>query len=242
MRPLIASMTTLALNSELWGRRLLLGGRPFQGRYPPLEVNAGPCPEKPDHLSWRWSKRPRRWRTTSAGPAARTTRNAGPTIASRRRRRPHGWPLGSWLGRGLPSLPFRAKQGAQLFQGGMPEQPFHHLPQFASQIGRSALCGLVAAVAVRRTAGPVIDHLSLQCKAWLHCGESGRFPVSSSTPEELLAAQGWSRNERDTPACVRLCSALYANALASWKPKPKPCPSTSTRRLLRSCSTRPVRP
>ena len=50
MRPLIASMATLALNSGLWVRRLLIGGSPFQGRYPASEVNDGTCPEKPDHL------------------------------------------------------------------------------------------------------------------------------------------------------------------------------------------------
>ena len=32
-------------------RRLLIGGSPFQGRYPASEVNDGPCPEKPDHLT-----------------------------------------------------------------------------------------------------------------------------------------------------------------------------------------------
>ena len=31
-------------------RRLLIGGSPFQGRYPASEVNDGGCPEKPDHL------------------------------------------------------------------------------------------------------------------------------------------------------------------------------------------------
>ncbi|QPN65882.1 hypothetical protein [Synechococcus sp. CBW1006] len=32
-------------------RRLLIGGSPFQGRYPASEVNDGACPEKPDHLT-----------------------------------------------------------------------------------------------------------------------------------------------------------------------------------------------
>jgi hypothetical protein len=32
-------------------RRLLIGGSPFQGRYPASEVNDGDCPEKPDHLT-----------------------------------------------------------------------------------------------------------------------------------------------------------------------------------------------
>jgi hypothetical protein len=50
LRPLIASMATLALNSGLWVRRLLIGGSPFQGRCPASEVNDGGCPEKPDHL------------------------------------------------------------------------------------------------------------------------------------------------------------------------------------------------
>ena len=53
LRPLIASMATLALNSGLWVRRLLIGGSPFQGRCPASEVNDGGCPEKPDHLSYR---------------------------------------------------------------------------------------------------------------------------------------------------------------------------------------------
>jgi hypothetical protein len=61
LRPLIASMATLALNSGLWVRRLLnscgegcaYGGSPFQGRCPASEVNDGGCPEKPDHLSPR---------------------------------------------------------------------------------------------------------------------------------------------------------------------------------------------
>jgi len=30
---------------------LLIGGSPFQGRYPASEVNDGDCPEKPDHLN-----------------------------------------------------------------------------------------------------------------------------------------------------------------------------------------------
>ena len=59
LRPLIASMATLALNSGLWVRRLLnsfgegyaYGGSPFQGRCPASEVNDGGCPEKPDHLT-----------------------------------------------------------------------------------------------------------------------------------------------------------------------------------------------
>jgi hypothetical protein len=51
LRPLIASMATLALNSGLWVRRLLIGGSPFQGRCPASEVNDGGCPEKPVHLS-----------------------------------------------------------------------------------------------------------------------------------------------------------------------------------------------
>jgi hypothetical protein len=58
LRPLIASMATLALNSGLWVRRFLnscgegcaYGGSPFQGRCPASEVNDGGCPEKPDHL------------------------------------------------------------------------------------------------------------------------------------------------------------------------------------------------
>ena len=50
LRPLIASMATLALNSGLWVRRLLIGGSPYQGWYPASEVNDGGCPEKPDHL------------------------------------------------------------------------------------------------------------------------------------------------------------------------------------------------
>jgi hypothetical protein len=36
-------------------RRLLIGGSPFQGRYPASEVNDGTCPEKPDHLMLMWS-------------------------------------------------------------------------------------------------------------------------------------------------------------------------------------------
>jgi len=32
-------------------RRLLIGGSPFQGRYPASEVNDGACPEKPVHLT-----------------------------------------------------------------------------------------------------------------------------------------------------------------------------------------------
>jgi hypothetical protein len=43
-------MATLAMNSGLWVRRLLIGGSPFQGRYPASEVNDGTCPEKTDHL------------------------------------------------------------------------------------------------------------------------------------------------------------------------------------------------
>jgi hypothetical protein len=59
LRPLIASMATLALNSGLWVRRLLnscgeccaYARSPFQGRCPASEVNDGCCPEKPDHLT-----------------------------------------------------------------------------------------------------------------------------------------------------------------------------------------------
>ena len=51
LRPLIASMATLALNSGLWVRRLLIGGSTFQGWYPASEVNDRGCPEKPDHLT-----------------------------------------------------------------------------------------------------------------------------------------------------------------------------------------------
>jgi len=46
-------MATLALNSGLWVRRLLIGGSPVQGRYPASEVNDGTCPEKPVHLTLR---------------------------------------------------------------------------------------------------------------------------------------------------------------------------------------------
>ncbi|MFN5116790.1 MAG: hypothetical protein ACK5FE_04745, partial [Cyanobacteriota bacterium] len=46
----IASMATLALNSGLWVRRLLIGGSPDQGRYPASETNDGACPEKPVQL------------------------------------------------------------------------------------------------------------------------------------------------------------------------------------------------
>ena len=48
---MIASMATLALNSGLWVRRLLIGGSADQGRYPASQVNDGACPEKPVHLS-----------------------------------------------------------------------------------------------------------------------------------------------------------------------------------------------
>jgi len=50
LRPLIASMATLALNSGLWVRRLLIGGSPDQGRCPASEVNDVACPEKPVHI------------------------------------------------------------------------------------------------------------------------------------------------------------------------------------------------
>ena len=36
LRPLIASMATLALNSGLWVRRLLIGGSPLSGVVPRL--------------------------------------------------------------------------------------------------------------------------------------------------------------------------------------------------------------
>lgn len=51
LRPLIASMATLVLNSGLWVRRLRICGSPIQGRGSASQVNDGPCPEKPDHLS-----------------------------------------------------------------------------------------------------------------------------------------------------------------------------------------------
>jgi hypothetical protein len=41
LRPLIASMATLALNSGLWVRHLLIGGSPFQGRCPPQRLTMG---------------------------------------------------------------------------------------------------------------------------------------------------------------------------------------------------------
>jgi hypothetical protein len=36
LRPLIAPMATLALNSGLWVRRVLMGGNPFSGVVPRL--------------------------------------------------------------------------------------------------------------------------------------------------------------------------------------------------------------
>jgi len=51
LRPLIASMATLALNSGLWVRRLLISGSPDQGRCRASEVNDGASPEKPVHLN-----------------------------------------------------------------------------------------------------------------------------------------------------------------------------------------------
>jgi putative transposase len=44
-------MATLALNSGLWVRRLLMGGSHHQGWYPYSEVNDGTCPEKSVHLT-----------------------------------------------------------------------------------------------------------------------------------------------------------------------------------------------
>ena len=44
-------MATLALNSGLWVRRLLIVGSPGQGPYPASEVNDGPCPENSVHLT-----------------------------------------------------------------------------------------------------------------------------------------------------------------------------------------------
>jgi hypothetical protein len=48
LRPLIASMATLALNSGLWVRRLLIGGSPVQGQYPQglLEVTPMAVPSQ----------------------------------------------------------------------------------------------------------------------------------------------------------------------------------------------------
>jgi hypothetical protein len=54
LRPPIASMATLALNSGLWVRHLLMMGAPFQGRCPASKVNDGGCPGKPDHLTPFW--------------------------------------------------------------------------------------------------------------------------------------------------------------------------------------------
>jgi hypothetical protein len=48
---LIAFMTTLALNSGLWVRRLLINGSPFQVRGPASEANDLADPENPDHLT-----------------------------------------------------------------------------------------------------------------------------------------------------------------------------------------------
>ena len=45
-------MATLALNSGLWVRRLLIGGSPDQGRYPASKANDGTSPEKPVHLTF----------------------------------------------------------------------------------------------------------------------------------------------------------------------------------------------
>jgi len=41
LRPLIASMATLALNSGLWVRRLLIVGAPFRGGTPPQRLTMG---------------------------------------------------------------------------------------------------------------------------------------------------------------------------------------------------------
>lgn len=43
-------MATLALNSGLWARRLLMGWGPFSGVVPRLRGNDGPCPEQLDHV------------------------------------------------------------------------------------------------------------------------------------------------------------------------------------------------
>ena len=69
LRPLIASMATLALNSGLWVRRLLIGGSPFQGRCPASEVNDGGCPKKPDHLieDSELGEIPSGWQVSSLG-------------------------------------------------------------------------------------------------------------------------------------------------------------------------------
>ena len=49
-------MATLALNSELWVRRLLMGWSPVQGQCAASEANDGSCPEKPDQLTrYRWA-------------------------------------------------------------------------------------------------------------------------------------------------------------------------------------------
>jgi hypothetical protein len=43
LRPLNASMATLALNSGLWVRLLLIGGSPFQGWCPASKANDKSC-------------------------------------------------------------------------------------------------------------------------------------------------------------------------------------------------------
>ena len=49
-------MATLALNSGLWVRRLLIGGSPYQGRYSASEVIDGTCPEKSVHFKFKQFK------------------------------------------------------------------------------------------------------------------------------------------------------------------------------------------
>ena len=52
-------MATLALNSGLWVRRLLIGGSLFQGLDPTSEVSDGGCPEKPGNLMYaaKWQEK-----------------------------------------------------------------------------------------------------------------------------------------------------------------------------------------
>jgi len=83
---MIASMATLALNSGLWVRRLLIGGSPDQGRCPASEVNDGGCPGKQSNSASSVNKLPSMDKGNSALTGLERRQQAGKSAFDRKLR------------------------------------------------------------------------------------------------------------------------------------------------------------
>jgi hypothetical protein len=127
-----------------------------------------------------------------------------------------------------PGAPGRRRQA--------PGPPLHRGSSGGLTAGRWAgLAGLRAPVLARpgQTGGPDLPGRnagaavapSLPPVRWLASQwRIGPVPRLQQKPRRASIGQGSPRNESGTPACVRLCSACSATALASGKPRPNPVP------------------